>query len=299
MSRCTSSSGIRCEWDGYGAVAGVTLRRSDEERAVGELLQLLDDVHRLVQQIQTLAGESTQLAEPETRERRSEHQGSVAGFDRVGEREHLLHRRDRPLAGTLRAGALQDARVAPDQAVLECRFHDRAEEPVALRHGRLARLLGPQQIRVPGAHAGTAHLRQLDVAEPRQDVQAQLAFVQLDGARAEVRPLRQPTARVLAQRDLPGVGVHPGSARPCRSGHGRGTRRPRASSRTSRAPRASFRRRDTALGSGPRAIDEHFPMLRVRVPFANHCGTNVARRREPDWVRSFDQSSDLRFYWSG
>ncbi len=45
--------------DGNGAVAGVTLRRPDEERAVGELLQLLDDVHRLVQQVQTLAREST------------------------------------------------------------------------------------------------------------------------------------------------------------------------------------------------------------------------------------------------
>jgi hypothetical protein len=99
-----------------------------------------------------------------------------------------------------------------DELVGHCGVEDGVQQPVALRHGRRAGRAGSEHPGVPVPHPGRRDPGQLEVAEHGKDVEAQLAFVQLDRARSEIGPLLQPSGGVRPQRDRAGVGIHPGAA---------------------------------------------------------------------------------------
>ena len=88
--------------------------------------------------------------------------------------------RRRPVNVAVSTRARERGSIAPvtsDQAVLERRFHDRAEEPVALRHGRLARLRGPSadpSARCAPGHCGTNVARRRVRAEKETRLQGPL-----------------------------------------------------------------------------------------------------------------------------
>ncbi len=156
--------------------------------------------------------EGEHLAEPQPGERGDEHHGPKPRSDGVGDLEHLRDRGDRPLGRPLLARALDRARVPRDELVGHRGVEDGVQQPVALRHGRRAGRAGLEHRRVPVPHPGRRDPGQLEVAEHRKDVEAQLALVQLDRARSEIGPLLQPPGGVRPQRHLAGAGIDPRAA---------------------------------------------------------------------------------------
>ena len=137
--------------DRHRPPAGVGLGRAEVERAVGELLVLLDDGDGAVEEIEVALAERAELPDPQAAERGEQHHRPVARLDRVGEGEHLLDRCHRPFRRPLDGGALDDARVPRNEAVLDRGRADGVEKAVALgdrrRPGRPALILAARHVR--------------------------------------------------------------------------------------------------------------------------------------------------------
>lgn len=108
--------------------------------------------------------------------------------------------------GVLLARARYSARVPP-QLVVDSGVQHGMQEPVGLGYRRLAHAIR-QQVLPPPADALRPEFDERRPAEVRANVVPQIALVVLDTAPREAT-LVNPLARVLSQRDLSGVGVHP------------------------------------------------------------------------------------------
>lgn len=74
-------------------------------------------------------------------------------------------------------------------------------------------LVGRQLCNPVSQHLGgdgcERHRAELDIADPRQDVETEVAFVDAPGALAKIGARTQPLARVLGQRDATSGRVEP------------------------------------------------------------------------------------------
>ena len=134
-ARCSSSSLEQEVGQHERPGTGFALRRSEHELAVGELLLLLLDRDRVVEQVHVAPLQTEQFTDSKPDETRDQHEDSVAVVDAFGDVPNLLSGRDRPLGGPLDARALHDARIAEDELVGDGGREDRAQKPVALRRG--------------------------------------------------------------------------------------------------------------------------------------------------------------------
>ena len=198
-------------WDRHVPHAGVGLRWAEHERAVAELLVLLDDRHGAVEQVEVDLAERAELADAEAAERGEQDHRSIAGFDGVGDRVDLLDRGDRSLGGSLDRRALDDARVAGDEAVLERCGADGVEQPVALGDGRRAGW--PASMR-PARHertvAGVMSASSMEPSVGRMCSRSRLGRSPACGA--QIRAVGEPPRGVVGEWHLAGFGVDPVAA---------------------------------------------------------------------------------------
>ncbi len=163
-----------------------------------------------------LAPKAEQLAPAEAAEGGHAHQGPVPGFDGGGEVEDLLDGGQAALLGPFGASAADGAGVGDQDAVLDGGVEDRPQEPVALRC-RAGTGPGADEPGVPGPHLRRPDPPQLHVPERGEDVEPELAFIQLPHPRSQrdaatTETGGEPLAGVGGECGRAAVGPHPPAA---------------------------------------------------------------------------------------
>lgn len=133
-----------------------------------------------------------------------------ADTDCVGEGVDLGDGGDTAFGGRLLACALDPARVAGDQVVVDCRLMDALEEAVRLGDGRLG-LGGAETLGTPFADTGRGDFVQVERAEGREDVEPEKVLVQVLRADGQL-PFLDPLLGVDTEVGLSGVGSAPVSS---------------------------------------------------------------------------------------
>src|SRR6185312_3694766 len=137
-----------------------------------------------------------------------ENQRAVAGPDLLGQQVNLGHGQDRPLRGDLSVSALDPARIAADEPVIERRIEDRPQQAVCLSCRYLARTR-VEQFLAPAADPRQGDLSNGDALEVRRDVGAQKVAVEPDRLGAQAGTLVDPGRAVLGYEYRARVGIDP------------------------------------------------------------------------------------------
>jgi hypothetical protein len=124
--------------DGRGDAtpAGLGLGRAGKAFASDQLRDRLGNPHFPVQQVDAIAPEGGQLAEPEPAPAGEPDHGPVALFNGLGKSQDFRHTGDRLLVDRLARGALDHDRRLDEVPVGDRCRHDLAEEPEALTRSR-------------------------------------------------------------------------------------------------------------------------------------------------------------------
>ncbi len=154
--------------------------------------------------------ESSQLAEAQPGEPGGQDHRPKRDGDGVGDGEDLLNGGDPPLIGSFDSCALDDARVLNDDAVLDGRAEDGAQESIAFGDGAGADA-SVYELGMPSPDSCRRQAVQLDRAERWHDVQPEFVLVQLSRAGSEVGPFLQPLRRVHGEREVSGIRIDPRS----------------------------------------------------------------------------------------
>lgn len=174
-----------------------------------ELLLLLLNGDRVVQQVHVAPLQTEQLADSKPNKASDEDENAVAVADALGDVPNLLGGRDRTLGRLLDARAFHNARIAQDQLVGDGGRENGSQESITLRGGIRAEATAFCESGVPLAHRLRRELRQLDRTELRIDVRSQLVRIELASAGTQVRLVREPVVAVLLDGRAPGAGIDP------------------------------------------------------------------------------------------
>jgi hypothetical protein len=164
--------------------------------------------------------------------------------------------------------ALDAARVAPYQFVVDGRVQHRPQVPVALGDRRFTDA-GLEQISTPGQHPRGGEVDQVGGTERRLDVKPKQILVQRGCPGSETGSLGDPPRGVLPHRDAAGVGVDPVPADDLGLGHGQpdiGVRRrgERVRCQTLQAIRTLVASLPPTRGQLPNSSEPATPPLLVR-----------------------------------
>ena len=163
---------------------------------------LLDDLNRLVEDVDTAALEGSKLAEAQAGEGGKEDHRAQSRPDGVGHLVDLLDGRHWTLGRSVGGGAPENARVPGDQLVLDGSGEDGVQEPIALGNGRGAGLVRSEQTSVPFSDHARTDLREVLVSERWLDVEPEIGLVLLLTAKAQrCSLLFEPLIGVLAERN--------------------------------------------------------------------------------------------------
>jgi hypothetical protein len=115
---------------------------------------------------------------------------SSASAHRKGVGDHRRQRNDTTLRRFLLAGAVDPARVTPNNLVISSRLEDCVQKPIGLGDGDgPKRAIGSRAaikpLLPPATHSGLVYVTQQDSAKGWQQMIAEQPLVQLDGAHLE------------------------------------------------------------------------------------------------------------------
>ena len=135
LAMCARSSGASCHREHDRPVTGTGRRRAEGRRAI-QLDHGATDPDRPGVEVDVGPCQRQQLAPPQARESRGQHERPIPGPNVGGDVVHLTDGRDRAFGRFVLVGALHPARVPSDQLVINRRVHHRSQQPIRLRHRR-------------------------------------------------------------------------------------------------------------------------------------------------------------------
>ena len=186
----------------YGSHGRLGLRRAEGDVAA-DVHEGLGDVHAASQQIDAAPAQPQHLAQSEAAESTEQHEGPIAGVDRLGEPHQLVGAHEAHLTALdTRQRQLGD-RVVRDQPVLERGFdalvqqlHDAVD-----RGGREARAVRGAELGDPGAQGSAVQLADRSAAKGRKGMSAEVLRIPCLCARPQVGHRRPPSIPPLGDRD--------------------------------------------------------------------------------------------------